>query len=147
MRTPALVLLAAIVVALAACSAPSPSEVASPSADESPRVIAVTMTDALRFEPDAFAVSPGETIRFEVANAGQIRHEFYIGDADDQAAHEAEMIEMGGMAHDEPNGISVEPGGSKVLDYTFDAPGTLLIGCHEPGHYDAGMMATVEVGD
>jgi uncharacterized cupredoxin-like copper-binding protein len=54
------------------------------------------------------------------------------------------MVE-GGMAHDEPDGISVDPGGSKVLEHTFAAAGTVLIGCHEPGHYAGGMVATVAV--
>ncbi|HKZ91283.1 MAG TPA: hypothetical protein VJZ50_04025 [Candidatus Limnocylindrales bacterium] len=105
----------------------------------------MTMTDELRFEPGRFGFSAGETVRFEVTNAGEIRHEFFIGDAAAQAVHEAEMREMGGMAHDEPNGIAVDPGESKVLEHTFAVAGSVLIGCHELGHYDAGMVATVEV--
>jgi uncharacterized cupredoxin-like copper-binding protein len=42
-------------------------------------------------------------------------------------------------------GVTVEPGESKDLVYIFDAPGKVLIGCHEPGHYDDGMKATVTV--
>lgn len=103
------------------------------------------MTDALRFEPDAFNVALGETVRFEVTNGGAIRHEFFIGDADAQADHEAEMVAMGGMLHDEENGIAVDPGQSKVLEHTFATAGSLLIGCHEPGHYDGGMGAVVTV--
>jgi uncharacterized cupredoxin-like copper-binding protein len=103
------------------------------------------MTDALRFEPDTFTFSAGETVRFEVTNTGAIRHEFFIGDKDAQADHEAEMVEMGGMTHDEPDGIFVDPRGSKVLEYTFDTAGTVLIGCHELGHYAAGMLAPVTV--
>jgi uncharacterized cupredoxin-like copper-binding protein len=89
----------------------------------------------------------GETVRFEVTNAGAIQHEFFIGDADAQAAHEAEMVEMGGMAHDELNGISVGPGETKELEHTFGTPGEILIGCHEPGHYAGGMVATATVND
>jgi len=63
-----------------------------------------------------------------------------------KAAHEEEMVETGGMTHDEPNGISVDPGEMKVLEHTFDAVGTVLLGCHEPGPYDGGMVATVTVG-
>jgi uncharacterized cupredoxin-like copper-binding protein len=146
-----IVSVAAVAVVLVACSAPaasgpaSPSAPASPSGGGSPRVIEVTMTDALRFEPDAFSISLGETVRFEVTNAGAIRHEFFIGHADAQASHEAKMVEMGGMAHDEENGIGVDPGESKVLEHTFATAGSVLIGCHEPGHYDAGMVATVTV--
>lgn len=152
MRRVVIVLLAVLAGVLAACSGPAASgtaspTTASPSTAGSPRVVAVTMTDELRFEPDEFSFSAGETVRFEVTNAGAIRHEFFIGDTDAQAGHEAEMLEMGAMAHDEPNGIAVDPGESKVLEHTFAVAGTVLIGCHERGHYDAGMMATVTVGD
>jgi uncharacterized cupredoxin-like copper-binding protein len=152
MRRVLMVLLAVLVGVLAACSGPAASGTASPSTASpsgvgSPRVVAVTMTDELRFVPDMFIVSVGETVRFEVTNAGAIRHEFFIGDTDAQADHEAEMLEMGGMAHDEPNGIAVDPGESKVLEHTFATTGTVLIGCHERGHYDAGMVATVTVDD
>lgn len=144
-----ILLLAVIGGGLAACSSPAASstasDAASPSLDGSAQVVAVTMTDELRFEPNAFTFSAGETVRFEVTNAGAIQHEFFIGDADAQAEHEEEMVQMGGMAHDEPNGISVDPGDSQVLEHTFATAGTILIGCHEPGHYAGGMMATATV--
>jgi uncharacterized cupredoxin-like copper-binding protein len=142
-----IVLLAGLAVVLAACSASPTSGSASPTASGSLRVIHVTTTDALRFQPNAFEVSVGETVRFEVTNADTIRHEFFIGDEDAQDDHEAEMVEMGGMLHDEPNGISVEPGEVKGLEHTFDAAGSVLIGCHEAGHYAGGMVATVTVGE
>jgi uncharacterized cupredoxin-like copper-binding protein len=140
-----IVLLAVLAGIVAACSGPAASETAFESAGGSSRVVAVALSDALRFEPAEFRFSVGETVRFDVRNVGAIRHEFFIGDTDDQAAHEAEMVEMGGMAHDEPNGISVDAGESKVLEHTFATAGTILIGCHEPGHYGGGMVATVIV--
>lgn len=140
---------AAVTVALAGCSSPANSPSSSPSAPAggTPRVIAVTLTDAFRFEPGSFSVAVGETVRFEVTNVGAIRHEFFIGDDQAQTDHEAEMVEMGGMTHDEPTGIFVEPGQTKTLEYTFEVAGSVLIGCHEPGHYAAGMVGTVEVSD
>ncbi|MDP9468779.1 MAG: plastocyanin/azurin family copper-binding protein [Chloroflexota bacterium] len=144
MRRPLIPLLAVLAVTLAACSSPGAAGTASPSSGGSPRVVAVTMTDEFRFVPAQFSFSAGDTVRFEVTNAGTIQHEFFIGDTNAQGAHEAEMVD-GGMAHDEPNGISVDPGGSKVLEHTFAAAGAVVIGCHEPGHYDAGMVATVSV--
>jgi uncharacterized cupredoxin-like copper-binding protein len=142
-----IVLLAGLAVVLAACSASPTSGSASPSASGSLQVIQVTTTDALRFQPNAFQVSGGEMVRFEVTNAGTMRHEFFIGDEDAQDDHEAEMVQMGGMLHDEPNGISVDPGKMKVLVHTFDTAGSVLIGCHEAGHYAAGMVAMVTVDE
>lgn len=72
-------------------------------------------------------------------------HEFYIGDEEAQAEHEQEM-QAGGMTHDEPAGISVPPGETKELTFTFAEPGETLAGCHEPGHYAGGMKATITVG-
>jgi uncharacterized cupredoxin-like copper-binding protein len=147
MRPPLVALLALLVGFLAACSAPASPGSALPSSGGSPAVVAVTMTDEFRFMPDQFSFSAGETVRFEVTNAGAIRHEFFIGDDDAQADHEAEMVEMGGMTHDEADGIFVDPGQSKVLEHTFATAGTMLIGCHEVGHYAAGMTATVTVDE
>ncbi|MCA1570360.1 MAG: hypothetical protein LC798_08610 [Chloroflexi bacterium] len=55
------------------------------------------------------------------------------------------MSEGDGMAHDSDAGVSVEPGQTQAFDYTFDEPGQLLAGCHEPGHYDGGMVADITV--
>jgi uncharacterized cupredoxin-like copper-binding protein len=86
-----------------------------------------------------------EPITFVVTNSGAIDHEFTIGDEEVQDEHEQEMLEMPGMAHDEDNSIIVPPGATKELVYTFDAAGSSLAGCHVPGHYPAGMKATITV--
>ncbi len=54
----------------------------------------------------------GETVHFEVTNAGQIVHEFLIGDEAAQDEFETEMCEGDGMAHDSDAGVSVERGSS-----------------------------------
>ena len=103
------------------------------------------MTDELRFTPAEITVQAGEPVRFEVRNAGQAIHEFLIGDEAAQEAFEMEMAESDGMAHHPDAGVSVEPGVTETFEYTFDEPGQLLAGCHEPGHYDGGMVATIVV--
>jgi uncharacterized cupredoxin-like copper-binding protein len=84
-------------------------------------------------------------VTFVVTNAGSTAHEFYLGDEAAQAAHELEMQEMGGMSHDEPDGIAVDPGETKVLTHTFTRPGETLAGCHVAGHYGGGMKAVIKV--
>lgn len=108
--------------------------------------IEVKLTDALRMEPASMNVPAGVPVTFVVTNAGAIEHEFYIGDEDEQAAHEQEMQTMGGMTHDEPEGIAVKPGETKELTFTFASAGETLAGCHVQGHYAAGMKATIKVG-
>ncbi|MBA3689115.1 MAG: hypothetical protein H0W81_09850 [Chloroflexi bacterium] len=103
------------------------------------------MIDELRFEPASFTVQAGEVVRFEVTNAGKGVHEFLIGEEAAQDEFEMEMSEGDGMQHDSDAGVSVEPGQSETFDYTFQEAGQLLAGCHEPGHYVGGMVATITV--
>jgi uncharacterized cupredoxin-like copper-binding protein len=105
----------------------------------------VTLTDALKIEPSSMTVPAGVPVTFVVTNRGAIEHEFYLGDEAAQTEHEKEMAVMGGMAHDEPEGIAVKPGETKELTYTFAQAGETLAGCHVVGHYAGGMKAAVIV--
>ena len=112
------------------------------------RTVEVTMTDGLTFEPNEITVAPGETVRFVVTNAGEAVHEFLIGDDAAQAEFEAEMAGEEEMDHDTSSGVSVDPGHTETFEYTFgDTDEVLLAGCHEPGHFDGGMVATIQVSD
>lgn len=113
------------------------------------RAVEVDMVD-IAFEPKTLSVDPDETVRFEFTNRGEVVHDAFIGDRDAQADHEAEMRVGGGDEHgahgeDQDNAITVEPGETRELTYTFADSGTVEIGCHQPGHYGAGMKITVEV--
>ncbi|MGH9137783.1 MAG: cupredoxin domain-containing protein [Acidimicrobiales bacterium] len=113
------------------------------------RTVEVDMV-AIAFEPDSLDVEQGETVRFVFTNTGDSPHDAFIGDADAQADHEAEMREMdeGGMqggGHGDDDAMAVQPGDTGELTYTFDQAGSFEIGCHQPGHYDAGMMIDVTV--
>ena len=99
----------------------------------------------MRYDPPEITVRPGETIRFEVKNDGKLRHEFTIGDATEQRAHSEMMKRDPDMVHNDPNTITVEPGVAKTLVWQFGEAGELEIGCHVPGHYEAGMLARVRV--
>ena len=138
-----------VALLVVACSSGGATSVPAASASASDSTaqtrIEVTMTDTFRFEPAAMSVPVGVPVTFVVTNAGVLDHEFYLGDEAMQAHHEEEMIEMGGMGHDEPEGIAVEPGETEELTYTFDMPGMMLAGCHVAGHYAGGMKADVSV--
>lgn len=158
MRLARLVLIAGAVLLVAACSSGSgattspaaatassaPAASSVPSASAAATRIEVKLTDALRIEPAQLAVPAGVPVTFVVTNAGAADHEFYLGDETAQMAHEEEMS-MGAMAHGDPAGISVKPGETKELTYTFDAAGQTLAGCHVAGHYGGGMKATITV--
>ncbi len=60
----------------------------------------------------------------------------------------AHAAEMGGMDHDvdpDADAVTLEAGETDELTVTFDGPRVLLYGCHEPGHYDGGMVGTITV--
>src|SRR6266545_772703 len=109
------------------------------------RTIQVETTDTLRFVPDHLDVRVGETIAFEIRNAGNQPHEFFTGTPADQQQHEREMVEDGAPMHAEPGQIDVPTGKTVQLVYTFNDPGTLEYGCHIPGHYPAGMRGMITV--
>lgn len=113
----------------------------SSSAD---RTIEVDANDDLTFSPDQLEISAGETIQFVITNSGVIPHDFTLGDQEAQEAHEEEMAE-GGMEHSDPNAVVLEPGETKTLTWKFIEAGTVLIGCHQPGHYAGGMTGTIDV--
>lgn len=117
----------------------------SGSEPEAIRTVDVIMRD-IHFEPTGVAVKPGETVKFVFHNEGDIVHDAFIGDEAAQAHHENEMRDGGGEHHhDGTHAVTVDPGKAAELTYTFDEPATLFIGCHQAGHYAAGMKITVAV--
>ena len=114
---------------------------------EAERVIEIRMYDELRFEPSSIEVRAGETVTLRVRNEGKIVHDFTLGDEAVQAEHDADMAAggMAGMGHDEPNVMTVDPGKAGDLTWHFTAPGSIIYGCHIPGHYAAGMFGTLTI--
>lgn len=131
---------------LAACGT-SRSSVSTDEVDgEGSRTIKIAMED-IRFDQTALTVKAGETIDFRFTNNGNVDHDAYIGDEAAQMEHEAEMAEMGDAEghHMDESAIVVQPGESGDLSYTFNEPGTYQVGCHQPGHYAAGMKIDITV--
>ena len=109
------------------------------------RQIDVKMSDHA-FSPDAIDVIVGETVTFAFTNVGAQVHDAFIGDKAAQEQHEKEMREhSGGHDHAHEGGVTVNPGEKGTLQYSFDKPGTLEIGCHQEKHYAAGMIAILNV--
>ena len=131
---PAAAALAVAVLALAACSG---------SGGGGERTVTIDVRHS-RFSAAELRVRPGETVRFVLRNTDPIPHELIIGDQAVQDLHED-----GTEAHhgDRPGEVSVAPGATAVTTYTFGrAGGTLLFGCHLPGHWAYGMRGEIRVG-
>lgn len=129
------------VVLLGSCGGGSHDE-SHGSTAESARTVDVAMKD-IAYDPAAVTVKAGETVKFVFRNEGAIRHDAFLGDEAAQAEHEKEMRSEGG--HHGDDAIIVEPGKTGSLTHTFKAGDALVIGCHEPGHYVAGMKLAVTV--
>ena len=129
------------------------------------RTVDVVMTD-MAFSPATIEVNEGETVTFTFRNDGTVDHEAAFGDLAAQLAHPEEMadaadhdmddmtmddmsmddMDMDGTAgHDGMHVVTVAPGSSIEVTHTFDRAGETMIGCHEPGHWEAGMQLDVIV--
>jgi uncharacterized cupredoxin-like copper-binding protein len=127
------------VVAFGVGCAPDATET-GPVALADGQVVEVSMIE-MAFEPDDYTVPVGATVTFRFSNDGQVVHEAVIADEAGQREH--------GVTNpgDPPkNGnLVIDPGEVGDITYTFDTAGELLIGCHIPGHYEAGMVGTILV--
>ncbi len=139
------VLTLAIGLLLVACS-PSADRRNVPAGTD--RIVELSMA-GMRFIPDRVQVKAGEIVAFVVTNPNDIAHELYIGTEADQMAHAAvhravsspdqALVGHGGY------GIFLAPHGTGVVSYHFDTSGEIMLGCHLPGHWEAGMKAIVTV--
>tara|TARA_B100001121_G_C18549314_1_gene554619 strand:- start:258 stop:761 length:504 start_codon:yes stop_codon:yes gene_type:complete len=131
------------------------------------RVIKVIMYDNY-YEPNSFKVNAGETIKFEVENAGMLVHEFNIANKMMHIKHQPEMQKMTengillafsidkekmkkmakmdkSMAHSHNNSVLLEPKQKGEIIWKFDDAVNIEIACNVPGHYQAGMIAKVDI--
>jgi uncharacterized cupredoxin-like copper-binding protein len=109
------------------------------------RTIAIDMNDMMRFTPAEITVKQGETIKFVVANKGQLMHEMVIGTMEELKAHGEMMEKFPEMEHDEPFMAHVIPGKKEELVWQFANEGDFHYACLVPGHFEAGMIGKIKV--
>ena len=135
-------LLLVAVLALGACGSGDDAPAVAPAGED--RTIEVEMRD-IAFAPTTLDVRAGEKVRFVFKNTGQVTHDAFIGDQAAQDAHEKEMREGHGDHGKGSNAVTVAPGKTAQLVHTFERPGQIVLGCHQPGHYTGGMKAAINV--
>ena len=131
------------------------------------RTIKVVMYDNY-YEPSSFSIEAGETIKFEVENAGMLVHEFNIANKIMHIKHQPEMSKMTengillpfsidkkkrekmakldkSMEHSHSNSILLEPKQKGEIIWKFINAINIEIACNVPGHYQAGMIAKVDI--
>ena len=137
------------------------------SVNEVSRVIKVVMYDNY-YEPSSFQINAGETIKFEVENAGELVHEFNIANKMMHIKHQPEMEKMveneilfadsidkdkmkkmakmdKSMGHSHSNSVLLEPKQKGDIIWKFDNAVNIEVACNVPGHYQAGMVAKVNI--
>ena len=120
--------------------------ISAPAQSLGVRSIALVMRDSRYVPKSPITVRKGETVKFVFINKGKVLHEALIAPASTQLQHEKEMAGMGaGAMPDESDRVSVKPGSTKSVTYTFRKSGPLEIGCHQPSHYRKGMKVAVNV--
>jgi uncharacterized cupredoxin-like copper-binding protein len=116
------------------------------SAGDSSRKISVVASDDFKFDPASINVEAGEVVTFVVRNEGEAEHEFVLGDEAYQEQHEMDMSAGDHHMSEMENALTVAAGETVELTWRFDEAGTVLYGCHEPGHYEGGMVGAIEIG-
>src|SRR5215471_14621487 len=112
------------------------------------RVVEVTMQERygrMSYQPNALEVNHGEQIKFVIANAGLLAHEFILANTADNLKHAALMRKYPDMEHDDPNGKTVQPGAKTEMLWRFTKTGTFEFSCLIPGHREAEMVGTITV--
>ncbi len=135
--------------------------------NEISRIIKVIMYDNY-YEPSSFQINAGETIKFEVENAGDLVHEFNIANKMMHMKHQPEMEIMfdneilfseyidkekmkkmakmdKSMGHSHSNSVLLEPKQKGDIIWKFDNAVDVEVACNIPGHYQAGMIAEVNI--
>ena len=131
------------------------------------RVIKVIMYDNY-YKPSSFQINAGETIKFEVENAGELVHEFNIANKMMHMKHQPEMEKMveneillassidkdkmkkmakmdKSMGHSHSNSVLLEPKQKGDIIWKFDNAVNIEVACNVPGHYQVGMIAKVNI--
>lgn len=126
-------------------NAPTKSSIGQPAeSSKATKTINVELLDSMKFAfSPALDIANGDIVTFVVVNTGQVRHEFSIGNAEEQKAHAQMMKNMPDMMHEDGNTITVEPGETKEITWHFAGKETVVFACNIPGHFEAGMHESV----
>jgi len=131
------------------------------------KVIKVKMYDNY-YEPKKFKVKKNQTIKFIVYNYGELVHEFNIATKEMHLKHQPEMMRMmeneilladridkkkmkelskkdHSMSHSHSNSVLLEPNEIGEIIWKFNTDSNLEAACNVPGHYEAGMIANINI--
>ncbi|MBD1557779.1 copper-binding protein [Vibrio sp. S9_S30] len=123
------------------------SDVGMPAKGAKPnKVVHVILSDdmTIKFKKEV-DIEPNDVVQFVVVNTGKIEHEFAIGSVAEQKKHRTMMKEQGMHAHDSGSAVTVKPGKAKQLTWHFHGDTNVEFACNIAGHYEAGMVKSIEL--
>lgn len=109
------------------------------------RTLEIRMGDDMRFRPSSLSFKKGETVRLVLHNDGKLLHEYVLGTKPSLEAHAQMMLKHPQMAHHEAYMTHVKPGQAGEIIWTFNQAGRFDFACLIAGHYQAGMVGSIEV--
>lgn len=113
------------------------------------RTVDIVMTEkddgSMVFEPAVLKVKAGETIRLAFVNKGETDHEFVMDTNEAVLEHKAQMEKFPEMEHADANSLTLAPGASGEIVWTFANAGDFTFACLIPGHYESGMKGDITV--
>lgn len=152
MRTIILLIIAALITGACATSAGA--------TEDGTRTIELNLSE-FKFAPQRVTLTAGERVTLRLVNRGAVEHEFMAGREVDEAEggyhedlfHDLKPVVSGAAMAMEPIGhehegfgVRVAPGRTAEITFVVpDEPGVYEIGCFVPGHYEAGMKATLVI--
>ncbi|UJF20193.1 hypothetical protein L0B53_18830 (plasmid) [Vibrio sp. SS-MA-C1-2] len=108
------------------------------------KFITVTLTDEMRIEfKSNEIISSNDVVKFVITNIGKINHEFTIGTEQEQLSHREMMKQMPHHMHDSEKAVTLKPGQTKVLVWSFVGSGDIEFACNIPGHSESGMFKKI----
>ncbi len=112
--------------------------------------VEVTLTvNEFSYNPPAITVSAGLPVELTIKNDGQVEHDFVVEkiDVSSVSAEGAGVGEnhMAGGHSEYDLHVSTSAGGTSILKFTANEPGTYKILCSVEGHEEAGMIGELIV--
>ncbi len=152
----------AVVLVSAACSVRSVQDdpivlpgAAIDQAEEAPlpagvdRAVDVELSD-FAITADDLEFLPGETVQFNVSNAGVVEHEFRLSNQDrvDETRESTDVATIADESEPEDAILLLAGGESGTMTFTFpdNVEDYTMAVCLVPGHYEAGMATDLSYG-
>jgi uncharacterized cupredoxin-like copper-binding protein len=134
----------ALAFLFAACSTAPTAPTATDPAEGEALVVNVILTE-FAVEMDQTNIPPGTLVIFRIRNEGSIDHNLIL---ETSGAIDEPLVDLEGNS---AKIVNMNPGETTDLRFVFEQNAeygiALQLGCHLPGHYEAGMIQEFSLGN